>query len=136
MSAFSRSVLLSQLMSEAGMHREALDYVLLADSLLKKADLPLLRINNKVNVASCLFNAGDTVGAVRALDEVKAHIGGEGNEGVEAIIDFNKYEMTGDTAALAAAWRIVRGNPDLARMQMLVGASLVNQACRWAIMVI
>lgn len=125
-SAFSRSVLLSQLMSEAGMHREALDYVLLADSVLKKADLPLLRINNEVNVASCLFNAGDTVGAVRALDEVKAHIGGEGNEGVEAIIDFNKYEMTGDTAALAAAWRIVKGNPDLARMQMLVGASLVK----------
>lgn len=125
-SAFSRCVMLSQQMSEAGMHNKALEYVLMADSLLERADLPLLRFNNKVNVASCRFYAGDTIGAVKALDEMKADSIYCGDETVNVIIDFNKYEMTGDTAALASAWRMSSSNPALTRMNILVGASMVN----------
>lgn len=125
-SAFSRCVMLSQQMSEAGMHNKALEYVLMADSLLERADLPLLRFNNKVNVASCRFYAGDTIGAVKTLDEMKADSIYCGDETVNAIIDFNKYEMTGDMAALASAWKISSSNPALTRMNILVGASMVN----------
>lgn len=126
-SAFSRGVMLSQLMSEAGLHNRALDYALLADSLLNESCLPMLRTGNMVNVASCRFHAGDTLGALECLNQLKSDVSLEDNRVLGAIIDFNKYQMDGDSAALYAAWAKVKDDSTLTRMKILLGASMVKE---------
>ena len=125
-SAFSRSVMLSQLMSETGMHKRALEYALQADSLLDKAGLKQLRANNRINVAYCQFQAGDTAGGSATLGEMKRDIGINSDKTAQGIIDYDIYRLNGDTASLLSAWRIAGENPDLIRLRILVAASMVE----------
>lgn len=123
---FSRAVQVSQLMSEAGLHDRALEYALLADTLLSKAGLTVLRSNNRANIASCRFQAGDTIGAVEILRSLKANDLGHGDAAVKAIIDFNIYQMNGDTAALRSAWKTVERHPNTIRLRPLVAAAMIK----------
>lgn len=125
-SAFSRAVMLMTLMNEAGMNKEALRYALLSDSLLSLADLPLLRENNKVNIASAYFAAGDTIKATKILNALRDS--GECNSipSIVAIIDYNLFQMTNDSLALRRAWSIVKRSEQLSKMQALVAASIIN----------
>lgn len=122
---FSRAVMLSQLMSDAGMQDRALRYAMLADSLLDVANLQIMRANNRANIASCLFNAGDTIEAVKTLSELKAY-SADRDSSVYAIVDFNIFQMNGDTTALNSAWRFVCKKPELRRMRPLVAAAMVK----------
>lgn len=124
-SGFSRAVQLSQLMSETGMHGSALGYALMADSLLTETGLQKLRENNRVNIASCLYNSGDTVGAVRILKDLLSESAGR-NIAIDAIIYFNIYNMNNDTDALLNSWRIVNNAPELRKMRPLVVAGMVK----------
>lgn len=126
-SGFSRAVLLMSLMSEAGMHTEALKYALKADSLLVRADLPVLRDNNRINLASAYFAAGDTVRATTLLDSLRTSSQSYSIPGIAAIIDYNLYEMTGDSLALASTWAIVKNHDELKKMRALVAAAIINR---------
>lgn len=126
-SGFSRAVQLSNLMSETGMHRQAMEYALLADTLLLKADLPLLRTNNKVNIASCMFEGGDTINAIKTLKDLRTMPEIKGNPTMEAIVNFNIHQMSGDTVALKSAWNIVKQDDLLLKMRPLVLAALIKE---------
>lgn len=127
-SAFSRAVQLSGLMTEAGMHTQAMGYALMADSLLGAADLPTLRANNRVNVASCQFLSGDTVGATATLRQLRASTDSLSNPIMTAIIDFNLHQISGDTEALLKSWNTVKSDDNLLRMRPLVAAALITEA--------
>lgn len=124
-SAFSRAVQLSQLMSMAGMNERALSYALEADSLLDVAGLQIMRVNNKANIASCLFNAGDTIAAVKTLSSLKSNSLKEVSS-VDAIVNFNIFQMNGDEDSLLAAWRQVKNEPELRKMRPLIAAAMVK----------
>lgn len=125
-SGFNRAVMLMTLMSEAGMNREALRYALLSDSLLAQANLPLLRDNNRVNLASAYFACGDTLKAIKELRRLKASPVSSSIPSISAIIDYNLFEMSKDTLSLRNAWEMVRNSEELAKMRPLVAAAIIN----------
>lgn len=126
-SAATRAVQLSGLMSSAALHMRAKEYALSADSLLGKAGLTALRDNYRVNLASCIFLDRDTVGAVAMLRELRESENVRHVEPTKAIIDFNIYQMCGDTTALYRAWRIVEKYAALEQLKILVGAAIVKE---------
>lgn len=125
-SGFSRAVMLMSLMSEAGMHAEALKYALKADSLLTRADLRVLRENNRINIASAYFATGDTLKATGLLDSLRTSNHSYSIPSIAAIIDYNLHEMTGDTAALERAWSVVTRHDELEKMRAFVAAAIIN----------
>ena len=126
-SAATRAVQLSGLMSSAALHMRAKEYALTADSLLGRAGLTALRDNYRVNLASCIFLDRDTVGAVAMLRELRESENVRTVEPTKAIIDFNIYQMCGDTAALYRAWRIVEKDARLEQLRILVAAAIVKE---------
>lgn len=126
-SGFTRAVQLSNLMTEAGMHSTAMKFVFMADSLLEKANLPILRANNRVNLASCQFLAGDTISALTTLRELSRSPEASSIPSIKAIIEFNIHQMSGDTVALRKAWNIVKEDDNLLRMKPLVAAAMVKE---------
>lgn len=99
----------------------------MADSLLEKADLQLLRANNRVNVASCQFLCGDTIGATATLRNLRASTDSLFNPLMVAIIDFNLHQISGDTVSLLRSWEVVKNNDALLRMRPLVAAAIINE---------
>lgn len=125
-SGFTRAVQLSGLMSEAGMTKEALEYALLSDSLLAKAGLPVLRTNNRVNLASAFAAVGDTVRAVKELRSVKNSPLSCSIPSIAAIVDYNLFQLSGDMKSLHNAWNTVSQFEELTKMRPLVAASIIN----------
>lgn len=125
-SGFTRAVLLSGLMSEAGMTKEALEYAVLSDSLLVKAGLPTLRTNNRVNLASAFASDGDTVRAVKELLTVRDSALSYSIPSIAAIVDYNLFQLSGDMESLQKAWNTVNRFEELAKMRPLVAASIIN----------
>lgn len=125
-SGFTRAVQLSGLMSEAGMTKEALEYANLSDSLLANAGLPLLRTNNRVNLASAFTAVGDTVRAVKELRAIRDSVNSYSIPSISAIVDYNLFQLSGDTALLYKAWATVNRFEELAKMRPLVASSLIN----------
>lgn len=122
---FSRAVQLSQLMSAAGLHDRSLKYIMTGDSLLAISNFEIMRENNRANIASSLFNSGDTVAAVKTMKEMLSANENDASP-VSAIVNFNIYQMNGDTVGLHNAWRIVEKTPELRKMRPLVAAALVK----------
>lgn len=125
-SGFTRSVQLSGLMSEAGMTKEALEYALLSDSLLARTSLSTLRTNNRVNIASAYAAVGDTVRAEQELRTVRDSDKSYSNPSISAIVDYNLFELSGDTALLYNAWTTVNRFEELAKMRPLVASSIIS----------
>ena len=126
-SAATRAVQLSGLMSSSALHMRAREYALTADSLLGRAGLTALRDNYRVNLASCIFLDRDTVGAVAMLRQLRESENVRHVEPTKAIIDFNIYQMCGDTVALYRAWRIVEKYAALEQLKVLVAAAIVKE---------
>lgn len=125
-SGFTRAVQLSGLMSEAGMSKEALEYAILSDSLLANAGLPVLRTNNRVNLASAYSAVGDTLMAENELRSVTDSVYSYSIPSISAIVDYNLFQLCGDTTSLQKAWTTVCQYEELAKMRPLVASSIIS----------
>lgn len=125
-SGFTRAVQLSGLMSEAGMTKESLEYAILSDSLLANAGLPVLRTNNRVNLASAYSAVGDTLMAEKELQAVRDSVQSYSIPSISAIVDYNLFQISGDTASLHKVWDTVSQYEELAKMRPLVASSIIG----------
>lgn len=125
-SSFTRAIQLSGLMSEAGMTKKSLDYAILADTLLTDSGLTTLRTNNRVNLASAYCAVGDTATAISELMTVRNSIDSSTIPSIEAIVDYNLFQISSDTTSLHRAWNTVSQCAELTKMRPLVAASMIN----------
>lgn len=125
-SSFTRAVQLSGLMSESGMTKEALEYAVLSDSLLADAGLTVLRTNNRVNIAAAYAAVGDTLKAVSELRALRDSVQSYSIPSIAAIVDYNLFQLSGDTISLYKAWKTVAQFEELTKMRPLVASSIIN----------
>lgn len=93
------------LLSEVGLYNEALQAFREADSLSESLGFPLKATKNKINVASVLFQLGDSAGCITLLKSLERDPGVMADPHTRNLVYRNIYAHSGDTGYLAKCYR-------------------------------
>lgn len=121
---------LGWLMMEAGWPERSISYAMRADSLLTLANMEGPSAGNRINIANAMFNSGDTLNAVAMLKTTDSLPAVRTDRELSALVDYNLYVMTNDTAALNRAYTNVCSDESRPGLRGVLACHIADMALK------